>query len=85
LVARPLGQFRWAAGEGLSFAEGAASRRSARFSAPTSWRACFDELGGGPSNVYTSVHLKDDLTVSLLQARLIELNLPIKVKAGTSG
>ena len=45
----------------------------------------FDELGGGPSNVYTSVHLKDDVTVSLLQARLIELTLPIKVTVGTSG
>jgi hypothetical protein len=29
------------------------------------------------------VQLKDDLTVSLLQARLIELKLPIDVKVGT--
>jgi hypothetical protein len=43
----------------------------------------FDELGGSPCNSYSSVQLKDDLTVSLLQARLIELNLPIKVKVGT--
>jgi hypothetical protein len=28
------------------------------------------------------VELKDDLTVSLLQARLIELNLPINVAVG---
>jgi hypothetical protein len=30
------------------------------------------------------VELKDDLTVSLLQARLIELNLPINVKIAAS-
>jgi hypothetical protein len=29
------------------------------------------------------VELRDDLTVSLLQARLIELNLPINVAVGT--
>jgi hypothetical protein len=45
----------------------------------------FDELGGSPGNSYSSVQLKDDLTVSLLQARLIELNLPIKVMVGTLG
>jgi hypothetical protein len=43
----------------------------------------FSELGGGPANSYSSVQLKDDLTVSLLQARLIELKLPINVKVGT--
>ena len=32
---------------------------------------------------YTWVELHDDLTVSLLQARLIELNLPINVAVGT--
>jgi hypothetical protein len=37
----------------------------------------------GPGNSYSSVQLKDDQTVSLLQVRLIELNLPIKVKVGT--
>ena len=42
----------------------------------------FDQLGGGPSNAYTGVHLKDNLTVSLLQARLMELNLPINVRVG---
>jgi hypothetical protein len=42
----------------------------------------FSELGGGPGNSYSSVQLKDDLTVSLLQARLIELNLPINMKVG---
>ena len=35
-----------------------------------------------PATSYTWVELKDDLTVSLLQARLIELNLPINVKLG---
>src|SRR5580704_16252383 len=36
----------------------------------------FEEFGGSPGNSYTWVELHDDLTVSLLQARLIELNLP---------
>jgi hypothetical protein len=40
----------------------------------------FEEFGGAPGNSYTWVELKDDVTVSLLQARLIELNLPIDVK-----
>jgi hypothetical protein len=40
----------------------------------------FEAFGGAPGNSYTWVELKDDLTVSLLQARLIELNLPINVK-----
>jgi hypothetical protein len=31
---------------------------------------------------YTWVDLKDDLTASLLRARLIELGLPINVKVG---
>jgi hypothetical protein len=44
----------------------------------------FQEFGGAPGNSYTWVELKDDLTVSLLQARLIELNLPIKVEVGGS-
>ena len=43
----------------------------------------FEEFGGAPGNSYTWVELKDDLTVSLLQARLIELNLPINVAVGT--
>jgi hypothetical protein len=34
----------------------------------------FEEFGGSPGNSYTWVELRDDLTVSLLQARLIELN-----------
>ena len=41
----------------------------------------FEEFGGAPATP-TPVELKDDLTVSLLQARLIELNLPINVKVG---
>jgi hypothetical protein len=45
----------------------------------------FEEFGGSPGNSYTWVELRDDLTVSLLQARLIELNLPINVAVGTRG
>ena len=46
----------------------------------------FEEFGDSPGNSYTWVELKDDLTVSLLQARLVELNLPINVKiAGLLG
>ena len=43
----------------------------------------FEEFGGSPGNSYTWVELHDDLTASLLQARLIELNLPIDVAIGT--
>ncbi len=43
----------------------------------------FQEFEGSPGNSYTWVELHDDLTVSLLQARLIELNLPIDVVIGT--
>ena len=46
-------------------------------------RIIFEEFGGSPGSSYTWVELHDDLTVSLLQARLIELNLPISVKIGT--
>jgi hypothetical protein len=42
----------------------------------------FEEFGGGPGNGYTWVDLGDDLTASLLQARLIELGLPINVAVG---
>jgi hypothetical protein len=42
----------------------------------------FEEFGGGPGNGYTWVELEDDLTASLLQARLIELRLPINVEIG---
>jgi hypothetical protein len=42
-----------------------------------------EEFGGSPGNSYTWVELRDDLAVSLLQARLIELNLPINVAVGT--
>jgi hypothetical protein len=38
------------------------------------------QVGGAPRFLYHWAELKDDLTVSLLQARLIELNLPINVK-----
>ena len=43
----------------------------------------FQQFGGSPGNSYTWVELRDDLTVSLLQARLIELDLPINVAVGT--
>ena len=43
----------------------------------------FEEFGGAPGNSYTWVELKDDLTVSLLQGRLIELDLPIQVAVGS--
>ena len=43
----------------------------------------FEEFGGSPGNSYTWVELQNDLTVSLLQARLIELNLPINVAVGS--
>jgi hypothetical protein len=42
----------------------------------------FEEFGGAPGIGYTWVELQDDLTTSLLQARLIELHLPISVKIG---
>jgi hypothetical protein len=42
------------------------------------------KVDGAPGFIYHWVELKDDLTVSLLQARLIELNLPINVKIATS-
>jgi hypothetical protein len=42
----------------------------------------FEEFGGAPGNSYTWVELRDDLTASLLQARLIELRLPIDVAVG---
>jgi hypothetical protein len=42
----------------------------------------FEEFGGAPGNSYTWVELRDDLTASLLQARLIELGFPIKVAVG---
>ena len=43
----------------------------------------FEEFGGAPGNSYTWVELKDDLTVSLLQGRLIELNVPVTIAVGT--
>jgi hypothetical protein len=42
----------------------------------------FEEFGCGPCFDYHWVELKDDLTVSLLQGRLIELGLPINVVVG---
>jgi hypothetical protein len=42
----------------------------------------FEEFGGAPCNSYTWVQLRDDLTASLLQARLIELGFPINVAVG---
>jgi hypothetical protein len=45
----------------------------------------FEQFGGSSGNSYTWVELRDDLTVSLMQARLIELSLPINVAVGTRG
>ena len=42
----------------------------------------FEEFGGGPGNGYTWVELGDDLTASLLQQRLIELDMPIDIAVG---
>jgi hypothetical protein len=42
-----------------------------------------EEFGDAPRNYDTRVELKDDLMVSLLQARLIELGLLINVAVGT--
>jgi hypothetical protein len=42
------------------------------------------KVDGAPGFIYHWAELKDDLTVSLLQARLIELNLPINVKIAAS-
>jgi hypothetical protein len=42
----------------------------------------FEEFGRGQGNGYTWVELEDDLTASLLQARLIELRLSISVRIG---
>jgi hypothetical protein len=42
----------------------------------------FEAFGGTPGFSYHWVELKDYLTVSLLQARLIELNPPINVAVG---
>ena len=43
----------------------------------------FTECGGHPGSCERWVDLKDDLTVSILQARLIERDLPIKVVVGS--
>lgn len=42
----------------------------------------FTEWGGHPGSNERWVDLKNDLSVSILQARLIERDLPIKVRAG---
>jgi hypothetical protein len=43
----------------------------------------FEAFGGAPSFSYHWVDPRDDLTASLLQARLIELKLPINLTVGT--
>jgi hypothetical protein len=43
----------------------------------------FTEWGGHPGSCERWVDLKDDLTVSILQARLIERDLPIKLVVGS--
>jgi hypothetical protein len=42
----------------------------------------FEEFGGAPRNSCRWVELRDDLTAALLQARLIELGLPINGAIG---
>lgn len=42
----------------------------------------FESYGGHPGSSAHWVELKDDLTVSLLQARLIDLDLPIRIIIG---
>jgi hypothetical protein len=42
----------------------------------------FEEFSGAPGKSCTRGELKDDLTVSLQQSRLIDLNLPINVEVG---
>jgi hypothetical protein len=43
----------------------------------------FTEWGGHPGSSERWVDLKDDLSVSILQARLIERDLPIKLVLGS--
>ena len=43
----------------------------------------FTQWGGHPGSNERWVDLKDDLSVSILQARLIERDLPIKVRLGS--
>ena len=62
--------------QGLDFGHSGSALRQAG-------QIIFEEFGGSPGNSYTWVERHDDLTVSLLQARLIELNLPIDVAIGT--
>ena len=79
-----MGQLRRPPGEGAPPAQGPRSgpgRISAKASRPDHLRG----VRGSPGNSYTWVELQNDLTVSLLQARLIELNLPINVVVGTRG
>ena len=57
--------------------------RQGKLGASAGRQITFEQFGASPGNSYTWVELRDDLTVSLLQARLIELNLPINVAVGT--
>ena len=78
-----MGQLRRTPGKGVPPAQGPRFG-SLRISAlRQAGQIIFEEFGGSPGNSYTWVELHDDLTVSLLQAGLIELNLPIDVAIGT--
>jgi hypothetical protein len=77
-----MGQLRRTPGQGVPPAQGPRFG-SLRISARQAGQIIFEEFGGSPGNSYTWVDLHDDLTVSWLQARLIELNLPIDVAIGT--
>ena len=77
-----MGQLRPGLGQGAPPAQGprfGSLRISASAGRPDHLRG----VRGSPGNSYTWDQPHDDLTVSLLQARLIELNLPIDVAIGT--
>ena len=76
-----MGQLRRTPGQGAPPAQG--PRGHSGSALRQTGQIIFQEFGGSPGNSYTWVELHDDLTVSLLQARLIELNLRIDVAIGT--
>ena len=77
-----MGQLHRPAGEGVPSAEGDSTLGSDDSELRQAGEVIFEGSGGAPGNTYTWVELKDDLTASLLQARLIELGLPINVEVG---
>jgi hypothetical protein len=78
-----MGQLRRPPGQGLPPAPGPSiwvtqGQRLGRLA-----RSSSRNSGGLQATPTPGLKLHDDLTVSLLQARLIELNLPIDVEIGT--